>query len=73
MTAFFQSVIDFFSTVGAFLKNLVQSLVYLVKLLPKALFFVNQVMGFVPSFVLAFLLAGVTISLVFMIVGRNGS
>lgn len=71
MTAFFQSVIDFFSMLGAFVKNLVQSLFYLVSLLPKAVTFVTQVTGYVPSFVLAFLLAGVMISIVFMIVGRN--
>ena len=71
MLSFLQSIIDFFAMLGSFLGNVISSLFQLITLLPKALIFVQSAIGFVPSAILTFIIAGVGLSLVFMIVGRS--
>ena len=67
-----QAIVDAISVAFQFLLNLISGLVHLVTLLPKALLFVTGCSSYLPTFLVTFVLAGVSISLVFMIVGRGG-
>ena len=67
-----QSIVDSISAAFQFLLNMIKGLIQLVTLLPKALSFVHSCTTYLPTFIVAFALAGITISIVFMVVGRSG-
>ena len=71
MLDFLQTIVDNIAMFGRYLGNLLEAVVKLFSFIPKALVFVTQAVGFVPSSILSFILVGVSLSLVLMIVGRN--
>lgn len=71
MLAALQSILDSITSAFAFLLNVIKGLVQLIQLLPRSLTFLQSAMTYLPSFVTAFILAGVAVSIIFLIVGRN--
>ena len=68
---FLQSIVSFFEMLADFVVNVLTALFQMLTYIPNALSFLVKCSGFVPSIILSFLLAGVSLSLLFMIVGRN--
>lgn len=70
MTDFLAQITDFLFAIGSFLLNIVEGLVYLVAEIPKSVQFLGIVTGYIPAPLLAFALAGISICVVFMLIGR---
>lgn len=73
MLDFLQNIVDAISVAFDTLVNFVSGIVQLVKMLPQAVLFVSNASGYLPTFIVGFITAGVFISVIFMIVGRSGS
>lgn len=71
MLEFFQKIIDYISLGFGLLLNLVNGLWQFLKMIPQILLFTGSVSAFVPSFAIAFFIAGITASIVLVIIGRK--
>lgn len=71
MLDFLSSIVGFFETVMNFLLMTVESLFNLIRMIPQALNFVGNSVSFLPSVTTTFIMAGVTFSIILLIVGRN--
>lgn len=65
-----QSILDFLMSVGQMIKYLVVGLVQLFTMIPSAFAMLTYSIGYLPSMLLAFAAVAITISIVFMILGR---
>lgn len=65
-----KSVLDFLGTVLDFIEYLVTGLVQLFAMIPSAFAMLTYSMGYLPSVLLAFAAVAVTMSIVFLILGR---
>jgi|GEM_PF-5639893 len=65
-------IIDFFGMIIDFVIQLVTGLIQLLMLIPKCIEMLTGSMLFLPPFLLAFSTATITVSVIFIIVGRNG-
>ena len=65
-----KAVFDFFGTVLDFIIYLVTGLVQLFAMIPSAFAMLTYSMGYLPSVLLAFAAVAVTMSIVFLILGR---
>lgn len=65
-----KSIMDFFGTILDMVKYLVTGLVQLFALIPQAFAMLTYSIGFLPSVLLAFASVAITISIVYLIVGR---
>ena len=65
-----KSIMDFFGTILDMVKYLVSGLVQLFALIPQAFAMLTYSIGFLPSVLLAFAAVAITISIVYLIVGR---
>lgn len=65
-----KSIMDFFGTILDMVKYLVTGLVQLFALIPQAFAMLTYSIGFLPSVLLAFAAVAITISIVYLIVGR---
>ena len=70
MLDFLSAISSFFSTIGSFLLNIVQGLVSVITLIPQAFVLITYSIGFLPAALLAFALAGLSICIVFFVIGR---
>lgn len=70
MIEFFKSAIDFFEMIIHFITYLVTGLVQLLAMIPKAFALLTYSIGYLPSMLLAFAAVAITISIVFLIIGR---
>lgn len=70
MIQFFQGVATFFEAIGTFVINILSGLKYLVTVIPKSLTTLTYIVGFMPPVLVAFALAGITVSVVFLVIGR---
>lgn len=70
MLDFLSAISSFFSTIGTFLLNIVQGLVSVIALIPQAFVLITYSIGFLPAALLAFALAGLSICIVFFVIGR---
>lgn len=70
MIHFFEGVFSFFDTILDMVKYLVTGLVQLFVMIPQAVGMLTYSIGFLPSMLLAFASVAITLSIVFMIVGR---
>lgn len=65
-----KSVLDFFGTILDFVEYLVTGLVQLFALIPSAFVMLTYSIGYLPSVLLAFAAVAITLSIVFLILGR---
>lgn len=65
-----KSVLDFFGTILDFVEYLVTGLVQLIAMIPSAFAMVTYSIGYLPSVLLAFAAVAITLSIVFLILGR---
>lgn len=65
-----KSVLDFFGTILDFVEYLVTGLVQLIAMIPSAFAMLTYSIGYLPSVLLAFAAVAVTMSIVFLILGR---
>lgn len=65
-----QSILDFLQSVGQMIMYLVTGLVQLFLMIPSAFAMLTYSIGYLPSMLLAFAAVAITLSIVFMIIGR---
>lgn len=65
-----KSIMDFFGTILDMVKYLVTGLVQLFVLIPQAFAMLTYSIGFLPSVLLAFAAVAITLSIIYLIVGR---
>lgn len=65
-----KSVLDFFGTILDFVEYLVTGLVQLIVMIPSAFAMLTYSIGYLPSVLLAFAAVAITLSIVFLILGR---
>lgn len=65
-----KSIMDFFGTLLDMVKYLVTGLVQLFALIPQAFAMLTYSIGFLPSVLLAFAAVAITLSIIYLIVGR---
>lgn len=65
-----KSIMDFFGTILDMVMYLVTGLVQLFLLIPQAFAMLTYSIGFLPSVLLAFAAVAITLSIIFLIVGR---
>ena len=65
-----KAVLDFFGTVLDFIEYLVTGLVQLFALIPSAFSMLTYSIGYLPTVLLAFAAVAITLSIVFLILGR---
>lgn len=65
-----KSILDFLMSVGQMIKYLVTGLVQLFAMIPSAFAMLTYSIGYLPTMLLAFAAVAITISIVFMILGR---
>ena len=65
-----KSVLDFFGTILDFVEYLVSGLVQLLAMIPSAFAMLTYSIGYLPSVLLAFAAVAITLSIVFLILGR---
>lgn len=65
-----KSVLDFFGTILDFVEYLVSGLVQLIAMFPSAFAMLTYSIGYLPSVLLAFAAVAITLSIVFLILGR---
>lgn len=71
MFGFFDWVISTVGAVFSFLWQTINGLLRLIGLLPQAVTMLTSSIGYLPSILAAFATATITISVIFIIVGRN--
>ena len=70
MINFFHGVFSFFETILDMVTYLVTGLFQLFAMIPQAVGMLTYSIGFLPSMLLAFAAVAITLSIVFLIVGR---
>lgn len=65
------SLFDSFSTIFDFIQNLIDKLVSFFKLVGTGVAYATQVIGTLPTWLVVFAAAGITVSVIYLIVGRN--
>lgn len=70
MINFFNGVISFFQTILDMVTYLVTGLVQLFAMIPSAFAMLTYSIGYLPSVLLAFAAVAITLSIVFLILGR---
>ncbi len=68
----FSPIFDFFDTILSFLWDVITSLLNLVVMIPQAITALTKAIDSLPDMLVVFATATVTISVVLIIVGRNG-
>ena len=68
---FFQGLIEIIGSLINLLLNLVRGIIQLIFLIPSAVTLLTTSIGVLPSILVGFATATITISVIFIIVGRN--
>lgn len=72
MFEFFEGLVSFFSSIINFLVNFFSGLLQMLKLIPQSLVFITQAIGYMPPFLIVFVTAIVSLSVIMMIVNHGG-
>lgn len=70
MAAAIQSIIDFFASIGALLWSFVTGIWTMLQMLPAAVTMITSSVATMPLVLVAFASAAITISVVYLIIGR---
>lgn len=68
---FFSSIWDIIQSIGSFITQFIQGIITLFKVLPTVISTASQAMGYLPSVIAAFGAITITISIIFIVVGRD--
>ncbi len=71
MNNFFTWIVDTVSSLVEFLWTLIKGLIQLISLIPTAVNLLTNSIGVLPSILVAFATATITISVIFILVGRE--
>lgn len=71
MLNFFDWLVDTISSLLEFLWTLIKGLIQLISLIPTAVNLLTNSIGILPSLLVGFATATITISVIFVMVGRN--
>lgn len=71
MNNFFTWFVDLVTSLVSFLWSLIEGLLRLISLIPTAVTVLTNSIGYLPSILAAFAAATITISVIFIIVGRD--
>lgn len=66
----FNAILDFCQMLASFVQNLVTGLFSMINMIPQAFTAINYTIGYMPPALLVFALSGITICIVFHIIGR---
>lgn len=70
MLDFLTTIVDFFGAIGSFLMNIVEGLAFVIMMIPKAMSTMTVVFGYLPAALSVFAIAGVSICIVYHLLGR---
>lgn len=70
MAQVLDSILQFFYGIGMFLENIINGIIQLVQIIPQAMAFMATALGSLPSIIATFALAMITVSIVYLVVGR---
>lgn len=70
MTAFLTGIIQFFQAIVSFLENLIVGMGQMLIMIPSAVNMLVQSIGYMPSILVAFATAFITVSVTYLIIGR---
>lgn len=71
MLQFFQTVTDALGTAFSFLSNIITGFVQLLAMIPQIFLFAGTASAFIPTFLIAFFTASISISVMLVIIGRK--
>ena len=61
---------EFFVSIAMLIFNLLRGIFYMLRMIPNALTMLNYSVGFMPTVLVSFALALISVSVVYMIIGR---
>lgn len=70
MPAFLEAIINFFGTLATLIFNLISGITQMVQMIPSALSFLFIAISSLPPVVVTFAVAFVTVSVVYLVIGR---
>lgn len=70
MLEFLSAIGDAFSAIISFIVNIVNGLIFLVGMIPKAMGIITVSFGYLPSVFVAMATAGIAICIVYLLIGR---
>lgn len=70
MLEFLTAIVDFFSAIGSLLLNIVNGIVFILYMIPDALGIVTLSYGYMPAALSVFAMAGISVCIVYFLVGR---
>lgn len=70
MLDFLTAIADFFGAIATFVQSVVKGLGFALAMIPQAFVLITYALGFLPSVLLVFAMAGLTICIIFHIIGR---
>lgn len=66
-----QWFIDIFNSVWTFIESLIKGIADLFSVIPQAVTYLTSALGYLPSTLVVFATLSITISVIYLIVGRN--
>lgn len=70
---FLQWLGSIIETIFNFFANLLSSFISFFKIIPTIIIFVTSSIGYLPSMVMVFATVGITVSILFLVLGRNNN
>lgn len=71
MIAMIEQILDAFSSFVQFLGSIINGLLQIISVIGQFVAFIFELVAVAPPFMSAFLIAGVTASILFLLLGRN--
>lgn len=71
MLDFFQTITDALSTLFSLISNLVTGLVQFLAMIPQVFVFMGTASAFIPTFMVAFFVASISISVMLVVINRK--
>lgn len=68
MISFLQAILNFIVTIGQFLLNTILSVLSLITFIPRAVTYLTQVSAYMPPFISAYILLGISLTIVLFII-----
>lgn len=67
-----KEVVSFIGMLIDFIVQIITGLIQLLKLIPSMVYMLTQSLGLLPTFLVGFATVSITVSVIFIIVGRQG-
>ncbi len=72
MLSFLSGIVDFFKSIISLVWQIITGLIRLLALIPEMVTNLTDSLGLLPSFLVAFATVTITVSVIFIILGRSG-